>query len=239
LSAHCLIAAVDRPLQCPRTFSRSFEPTPTFVPIFFVSLRQHFSQSSRRLVATSPCAMEPWVTHTRISCEAGWLPGTPCGLGHLQLAQFGVGIRGIPHLPKSGRYGAPGVPLRGGSFDRKLVEELRFAWVRYAPSGFVRLRSEVVTFSIAHEICGWKARKNICQQASPRSFDSAPETFCYAIDLRSASLRMTALWWVENVRLGVQKTQKDQKVTGSQDDVFVVSGRCKNQLLRGLPLKKA
>jgi phage-related protein len=23
-------------------------------------------------------------------------------------------------------------------------------------------------------VCGWKARKDICQQASPRSFDSAP-----------------------------------------------------------------
>ena len=37
LPAHCLIAAVDRPLQHPRTFSRFFEVVSTFVSIFFVS----------------------------------------------------------------------------------------------------------------------------------------------------------------------------------------------------------
>jgi hypothetical protein len=36
-----------------------------------------------------------------------------------------------------------------------------------------RLRSEV-TFLISLVVCGWKAREDICQQASPGSFDSAP-----------------------------------------------------------------
>src|ERR1700692_18912 len=33
------------------------------------------------------------------------------------------------------------------------------------------LRSELVTFLIWPVVCGWKARKSICQQASPGSFD--------------------------------------------------------------------
>ncbi len=36
------------------------------------------------------------------------------------------------------------------------------------------LRSELVTFLIWPVVCGWKARKSICQQASPGSFDCAP-----------------------------------------------------------------
>jgi hypothetical protein len=42
-------------------------------------------------------------------------------LDHLQPVHSGVEVCGIPHLPKPGRYGAPGVPLRVGSFDRKLL----------------------------------------------------------------------------------------------------------------------
>jgi hypothetical protein len=41
-----------------------------------------------------------------------------------------------------------------------------------------------------------------------------------------ASLRMTTLWGVESIRLGVQKTRKDQKVTSSQDDDFAAGWRC-------------
>jgi hypothetical protein len=33
----------------------------------------------------------------------------------LQLAELSAGICGIPHLPKAGRYGAPGVSLRLGA----------------------------------------------------------------------------------------------------------------------------
>jgi len=40
-------------------------------------------------------------------------------LGHLQLAQLEGGIRGIPHLPKPGRYGAP----PGSTMRRKLRPE--------------------------------------------------------------------------------------------------------------------
>jgi hypothetical protein len=36
------------------------------------------------------------------------------------------------------------------------------------------LRSELVTFLIWPVVCGWKAGKSICQQASPGSFDYAP-----------------------------------------------------------------
>jgi hypothetical protein len=47
---------------------------------------------------------------------------------------------------------------------------------------FASLRSELVTFLIWPVVCGWKARKSICQQASPgflrqaqdRLFDYAP-----------------------------------------------------------------
>jgi hypothetical protein len=42
-------------------------------------------------------------------------------------------------------------------------------------------------------VCGRKARKSIWQEALPGSFDSAHKALCYAIDLRSASLRMTTL----------------------------------------------
>jgi hypothetical protein len=38
---------------------------------------------------------------------------------------------------------------------------------------------------------------------------------------------MTALWGVQNIWSSVQKTRKDKKVRGSQDDDFVVSWRCK------------
>src|ERR1700689_3520545 len=37
------------------------------------------------------------------------------------LHSLGVAVGALPHLPNPGRYGAPGVPLRGGSFDRKLL----------------------------------------------------------------------------------------------------------------------
>src|SRR5580704_122510 len=39
---------------------------------------------------------------------------------------------------------------------------------------FASLRSELVTFLIWPVVCGWKARKSICQQVSPGSFDCAP-----------------------------------------------------------------
>jgi hypothetical protein len=57
-----------------------------------------------------------------------------------------------------------------------------------------RLRSEAVTFLSSDVVCGRKARKSICQEALPGSFDCAHKSLCYAIDLRSASLRMTTLW---------------------------------------------
>src|ERR1700723_3577459 len=80
---------------------------------------------------------------------------------------------------------------------------------RHAGTG--RLRSELVTFLIWPVVCGWKARKSICQQASPGSFDCAPKAVRYAIDPRGASLRMTALWGVKSIRLATQKTRKDRK----------------------------
>jgi hypothetical protein len=49
------------------------------------------------------------------------------------------------------------------------------------------------TFLSSGVVSGRKAPKSICQQASPGSFDSAPQSPLFAIDLRSASLRMTAL----------------------------------------------
>jgi hypothetical protein len=53
---------------------------------------------------------------------------------------------------------------------------------------------ELVASLISVMVRGWKAWENICQKASPRSFDFAPQGVPYSIDLLGASLRMTALW---------------------------------------------
>jgi hypothetical protein len=81
------------------------------------------------------------------------------------------------------------------------------------------LRSELVTFLIWPVVCGWKARKSICQQSSPgflrqaqdRLFDCAPYAVRYAIGPRGASLRMTPWWGMKNFRLATQKTREDLK----------------------------
>src|ERR1700722_7404127 len=66
-------------------------------------------------------------------------------------------------------------------------------------------------FLVSLVVCGRKAPKSICQQASPGSFDCAPQTLCYAIDMRGASLRMTILWrGPKNIWSGT-KTRKDRK----------------------------
>jgi hypothetical protein len=47
---------------------------------------------------------------------------------------------------------------------------------------------------------------------------------------KSQALRMTALWWrLKTFGLGCAKHGKIKKVTGSQDDVFVVSFRKTSQ----------
>ena len=57
-----------------------------------------------------------------------------------------------------------------------------------------------------------KAPKSICQQASPGSFDSALESSLFTIDLRSASLRMTALsGGLKYSWLDMQTTRKDRE----------------------------
>jgi hypothetical protein len=50
------------------------------------------------------------------------VPATSLGAWAVyNLHSLGIGVGGIPDLPKPGRFGAPGVPLREGKFDRKLL----------------------------------------------------------------------------------------------------------------------
>jgi len=75
---------------------------------------------------------------------------------------------------------------------------------------------------------GRKAPKSICQEVLPGSFDSAPQSYLLATDLRSASLRMTALLVGCNIAGCICRKHETLKVTGSQDDDFV-GGRVSTQ----------
>jgi hypothetical protein len=100
----------------------------------------------------------------------------------------------------------------GGAYLTEAVGIFSTTQAREQDSSFVTFLSSVV-------VCGRKAPKSICQQASPGSFDSAPSSPLFTVDPRSASLGMTA--WLEALKynwLDMQKHEKSEKVTGSPND---------------------
>ncbi len=104
-----------------------------------------------------------------------------------------------------GRYG------RRVRTEKKPQISPRLAPRQAGAGGTGRLRSEAVTF-ISLVVCGRKAPKSSCQQASPGSFDSAPYTLCDAIDLRGASLRMTLFGrGLNNIWSGAKNTKRSKK----------------------------
>jgi hypothetical protein len=73
----------------------------------------------------------------------------------------------------------PGFPVEVGGVDKPhaafFTESRTRSHVQCCVAGNLgSLRSELVTFLISLVVCGRKAWRSICQQASPGSFDSAP-----------------------------------------------------------------